>query len=115
MYNVNPFELIISQPFMQLDGEDIHKLIGFDIETGEELVLFRGTWSECQNLIDSIEATALAQLRHYHKLMDEFVSLEHKVSIQQEYLREQEDAYDRLLADYNEVCQSVNNVVGGGE
>lgn len=103
MYNVNPFNLIIGEPFMQLDGENIHKVIGFEIETGEELVLFRGTWGECRNFIDSIEATALAQLRHYHQLMDKFVALDREMDIVKEELREQEEAYDRLLADYDDL------------
>lgn len=105
MYNVNPFDLIICEPFMQLDGENIHKVIGFEIETGEELVLFRGTWGECQNFITSIEATTLAQLRHYHQLMDKFVALDREMDIVKEELREQEEAYDHLLADYNDLGQ----------
>lgn len=103
MYNVNPFDLIINQPFMQLDGEDIHKVIGFEIVTGEELVLFCGTWEECQNFIRSIEATALAQLRHYNKLMDEVVRLDREMDYVKEELREQEEAYDRLLSEYNKL------------
>lgn len=103
MYNVNPFDLIISEPFMQLDSENIHKVIGFEIETGEALVLFRGTWGECQNFINSVENTALAQLRHYHKLMDKFVALECEMDIVKDELRGQEEAYDRLLADYDDL------------
>ena len=64
MYNVNPFDLSISEPKC-IGGEDIHKVIGFELTTGEELVLFRGTYAECQNFINSIEATAMVQLRHY--------------------------------------------------
>ena len=103
MYNVNPFDLIISGPFMKLNGEDIHKVIGFEIEVGEELVLFRGTWGECQNFICSIENTALAQLRHYDKLMDKVIELTNEVDYVTEELREQELAYDHLLADYDDL------------
>jgi hypothetical protein len=103
MYNVNPFDLIIGEPFLELNGENIHKVIGFEIETGEELVLFRGTWGECQNFINSVENTALAQLRHYNKLMDKVVDLTSAMSIVEEELREQEEAYDRLLADYDDL------------
>lgn len=103
MYNVNPFELIISEPFVELDGEGICKVIGFEIATGEELVLFRGTWGECQNFIRSVEATALAQLRHYHQLMDKFVAIDRELDYVKEELREQEEAYDRLLADYDDL------------
>lgn len=102
MYNINPLELIISEP-KNIGGENIHKVIGFHIETGEELVLFRGTWDECRNFICSIEVTALAQLRHYHKLMDEFVNLERQIDILEDELRGQECAYDRLLTDYDEL------------
>ena len=115
MYNVNPFDLIISEPFLQLDGENFHKLIGFEIETGEELVLFRGTWGECQNFINSIEATAMAQLRHYHKLMDEFVTLERQMVVLEEELREQEYAYDRLLADYDDLDRKYQYEVAKNE
>lgn len=111
MYNVNPFNLIISEPFLELNGENIHKVIGFEIETGEELVLFRGTWGECRNFIDSIEATALAQLRHYHQLMDKFVSLDREMDFVKEELREQEEAYDRLLADYDDLDHKYQYVV----
>lgn len=103
MYNVNPFDLIISEPFVELDGEGICEVIGFEISTGEELVLFRGTWGECQNFIHSVEATALAQLRHYHKLMDKFVMLDRELDYVKDELREQEEAYDHLLADYDDL------------
>jgi hypothetical protein len=103
MYNVNPFDLIISEPFVELDGEGICKVIGFEISTGEQLVLFRGTVGECQNFIRSVEATALAQLRHYHQLMDKFVMLDRELDYVKEELREQQEAYDRLLADYDDL------------
>ena len=103
MYNVNPFDLIISEPFVELGGENIHKVIGFEISTGEQLVLFRGTWGECQNFIHSVEASALAQLRHYHQLMDKFVLTDRELDYVNEELRQQEEAYDRLLADYNDL------------
>ena len=103
MYNVNPFELIISEPFVELDGEGICKVIGFEITTGEEFVLFRGTLVECKNFIHSVEATALAQLRHYHQLMDKFVAIDRELDYAKEELREQEEAYDRLLADYDDL------------
>lgn len=103
MYNVNPFDLIISEPFVELDGEGICKVIGFEISTGEQLVLFRGTCGECQNFIHSVEATALAQLRHYHQLMDKFVAIDRELDYVKDELREQEEAYDRLLADYDDL------------
>ena len=103
MYNVNPFDLIISEPFLELNGENIHKVIGFEITTGEQLVLFRGTYGECQNFIHSVEATALAQLRHYHQLMDKFVAIDRELDYVKDELREQEEAYDRLLADYDDL------------
>lgn len=103
MYNVNPFDLIISEPFVELDGEGICKVIGFEIATGEQLVLFRGTYGECQNFIHSVEATALAQLRHYHQLMDKFVAIDRELDYVKDELREQEEAYDRLLADYDDL------------
>ncbi len=103
MYNVNPFDLIISEPFLELNGEGICKVIGFEIATGEQLVLFRGTFGECQNFIHSVEATALAQLRHYHQLMDKFVAIDRELDYVKEELREQEEAYDRLLADYDDL------------
>lgn len=115
MYNVNPFDFIIGEPFLELNGESIHKVIGFEIETGEELVLFRGTWGECQNFVNSIEATALAQLRHYHKLMDEFVTLEREMVVLEEALREQEEAYDRLLADYDDLGHQYQYEVAKNE
>lgn len=115
MYNVNPFDLIISEPFVQLDGEDIHKVIGFEITTGEELVLFRGTYDECRNFISSIEVTALAQLRHYHKMMDSFVTLDREVEYVKEELREQEEAYDRLLADYDDLDHKYQYEVAKNE
>lgn len=103
MYNVNPFDLIVSEPFVELDGEGICKVIGFEIATGEQLVLFRGTVGECQNFIRSIEATALAQLRHYHQLMDKFVAIDRELDYVKDELREQEEAYDHLLADYDDL------------
>jgi hypothetical protein len=103
MYNVNPFDLIISEPFVELDGEGICKVIGFEITTGEQLVLFRGTWGECQNFIRSVEATALAQLRHYHQLMDKFIAIDRELDYVKEELCQQEEAYDRLLADYDDL------------
>lgn len=115
MYNVNPFELIIGEPFMSLNGENIHKVIGYHIETGEELVLFRGTYDECRNFISSIEVTALAQLRHYHKLMDEFVCLEREMDYVKEELREQEEAYDHLLADYDDLGHQYQYEVAKNE
>ena len=51
MYNVNPFDLIISESIVDFNGENIHKVIGFEVEFGEELVLFHGTYGECQNFI----------------------------------------------------------------
>lgn len=115
MYNVNPFELIISEPFVELDGEGICKVIGFEIETGEQLVLFRGTYGECRNFISAIEATALAQLRHYHKLMDKFVALDREFDYVREELREQEGAYDRLLADYDDLDHKYQYEVAKNE
>ena len=115
MYNVNPFDLIIGESFMQLDGENIHKVIGFEITTGEELVLFRGTWGECRNFIDSIENTALAKLRHYDKLMDKFVSIDREIDYVKEELREQEEAYDRLLADYTDLDHKYQYEVAKNE
>lgn len=115
MYNVNPFDLIIGEPFLELNGENIHKVIGFEIETGEELVLFRGTWGECRNFVNSVENTALAQLRHYHKLMDKFVALERQMVVLEEELREQEEAYDRLLADYDDLGHQYQYEVAKNE
>ncbi len=103
MYNVNPFDLIISEPIMELDGESIHKVIGFEIETGEELVLFHGTSGECQNFICSIENNALVKIRHHHKLMDKIAELTNEIADVRQELREQEEAYDRLLADYDDL------------
>lgn len=103
MYNVNPFDLIISEPIMDLNGENIHKVIGFEIETGEELVLFHGTYGECQNFISSVENDALVKVRHYHKLMDKVTELTNGLNDKSKLLREYEDAYDRLLANYNDL------------
>ena len=115
MYNVNPFDLIISEPFVELDGEGICKVIGFEIATGEQLVLFRGTFGECQNFIHSVEATALAQLRHYHKLMDKFVVIDRELDYVKDELREQEAAYDRLLADYTDLDHKYQYEVAKNE
>lgn len=115
MYNVNPFDLIIGKPFMQLDGEIIHKVIGFEIETGEELVLFYGTFDECRNFISSLEVTALAQLRHYHKMMDKLVAIDCEMDYVKEELREQEEAYDRLLADYDDLNHKYQYEVAKNE
>jgi hypothetical protein len=115
MYNVNPFDLIISEPFVELDGEGICKVIGFEISTGEQLVLFRGTVGECQNFIRSVEATALAQLRHYHQLMDKFVAIDRELDYAKEELREQEEAYDRLLADYDDLDHKYQYEVAKNE
>lgn len=103
MYNVNPFELIISEPFVKLDGEEIHKVIGFHIETGEELVLFNGTWGECKEFVSSVECNAMVKLRHYDKLMDRIAELTSEVADVRGELREQEYAYDCLLVDYNDL------------
>ena len=103
MYNVNPFNLIIGEPWTQLGGEDIHRVIGFHIETGEELVLFNGTWDECKDFIYSVEYNTMVKLRHYDKLMDKIVALECQLGIAESYIREHEEAYDRLLADYDEL------------
>ena len=102
MYNVNPFDLIISEPIMDLNGESIHKVIGFEIEFGMELVLFHGTYGECQNFISSVENNALVKIRHHHKLMDKITELTNELANVKEELREQEEAYDRLLADYDD-------------
>lgn len=115
MYNVNPFDLIISEPFVELDGEGICKVIGFEIATGEQLVLFRGTYGECQNFIHSVEATALAQLRHYHQLMDKFVAIDRELDYVKDELREQEEAYDRLLADYDDLGHQYQYEVAKNE
>lgn len=115
MYNVNPFDLIISEPFVELDGEGICKVIGFEIATGEQLVLFRGTFGECQNFIHSVEATALAQLRHYHQLMDKFVAIDRELDYVKDELREQEEAYDRLLADYDDLGHQYQYEVAKNE
>ena len=104
MYNVNPFDLIISEPVMDLNGESIHKVIGFEIEFGEELVLFHGTYGECQNFICSVENNALVKIRHHHKLMDKITELTNELNEKSKLLREYEDAYDRLLADYDEMA-----------
>ena len=115
MYNINPFDLIISEPFVELDGEGICKVIGFEISTGEQLVLFRGTLGECKNFIHSVEATALAQLRHYHQLMDKFVAIDHELDYVKDELREQEEAYDRLLADYTDLDHKYQYEVAKNE
>ena len=103
MYNVNPFDLIISEPIMDLNGESIHKVIGFEIEVGEELILFHGTYGECTNFICSVENNALVKIRHYHKLMDKIAELTSEIADVKDELREQEEAYDRLLADYDDL------------
>ena len=115
MYNVNPFDLIISEPFVELGGEGICKVISFEITTGEQLVLFRGTFGECQNFIHSVEATALAQLRHYHQLMDKFVAIDRELDYVKDELREQEEAYDRLLADYDDLGHKYQYEVAKNE
>jgi hypothetical protein len=115
MYNVDPFELIISEAFMQLGDENIHRVIGFEMTTGEELILFRGTLGECKNFIHSVEATALAQLRHYHQLMDKFVDLDREFDRMKDELNEQEEAYDRLLVDYNKLDHNYQYVVAKNE
>lgn len=103
MYNVNPFDLIISEPIMDLNGENIHKVIGFEVEYGMESVLFHGTYGECRNFICSVENNALVKIRHHHKLMDKITELTNELANVKEELREQEEAYDRLLADYDDV------------
>ena len=103
MHNVNPFELIISESFLPLDGEHLHRVIGFEINTGEELELFFGNYGECREFISSVERNALAKLRLIPKLMDKIAELTDEVAYVKDDLREQEMAYDRLLADYDEL------------
>ena len=110
MYNVNPFDLIISEPVVKLQGDDIHNVIGFEIELGEEQVLFRGTYGECQNFISSVENNAMVKIRHYHKLMDKVIELTDELSDVRKMLHEYEDAYDRLLADYQDVTGSIGQI-----
>ena len=103
MHNVNPFDLTISEFFTDLYGEKIHRVIGFEINTGEELELFFGNYDECREFISSVEYNALVKLRRIPKLMDKIAELTSEVYDVRDELREQEEAYDRLLADYDDL------------